>query len=143
MVYYCRALFLMQINDANFTSHNCIFVFRNVCIVIPTSAISLIFENICYVKILYIRLLRSVNINTMKNTSTKHIYLNTFDEIIFILVIAVCVTKYFIFFKTLHYKYFGNMKIPFVQYIKTKYRMRFSYLVLYYMQRELLPAQLY
>ena len=136
----------MQINDANFTSHNCIFVFRNVCIVIPTSAISLIFENICSVKILYIRLLRSdviVNINTIKNKSIKHIYLNTFDEIIFILVIAVCVTKYFIFFKTLHYKYFGNMKIPFVQYIKTKYRMRFSYLVLYYMQRELLPAQLY
>ena len=140
MVYYCRALFLMQINDANFTSHNCIFVFRNVCIVIPTSAISLIFENICSVKILYIRLLRSIN--TMKK-STKHIYLDTFDEIIFILVIAVCVTKYFIFFKTLRYKYVGNMKIPFVQYIKTKYRMRFSYLVLYYMQRELLPAQLY
>ena len=136
----------MQINDANFTSHNCIFVFRNVCIVIPTSAISLIFENICSVKILYIRLLRSdviVNINTIKNKSIKHIYLNTFDEIIFILVIAVCVTKYFILFKTLHYKHFGNMKIPFVQYIKTKYRMRFSYLVLYYMQRELLPAQLY
>ena len=79
----------------------------------------------------------------MKNKSIKYIYLNTFDEIIFILVIAVCVTKYFIFFKTLHYKHFGNMKIPFVQYIKTKYRMRFSYLVLYYIQRELLPAQLY
>ena len=143
MVYYCRALFLMQINDANFTSHNCIFVFGNVCIVIPTSAISLIFENICLEKIERFYLNVIVNINTMKNKIIKHIYLNTFDEIIFILVIAVCVTKYFIFFKTLHYKYFGNMKIPFVQYIKTKYRMRFSYLVLYYMQRELLPAQLY
>ena len=133
----------MQINDANFTSHNCIFVFGNVCIVIPTSAISLIFENICLEKIERFYLNVIVNINTMKNKIIKHIYLNTFDEIIFILVIAVCVTKYFIFFKTLHYKYFGNMKIPFVQYIKTKYRMRFSYLVLYYMQRELLPAQLY
>ena len=138
MVYYCRALFLMQINEANFTSDNCIFVFRNVCIVIPTSAISWIFENLFSV---YLNVI--VNINTIKNKSIKHIYLNTFDEIIFILVIAVCVTKYFIFFKTLHYKHFGNMKIPFVQYIKTKYRMRFSYLVLYYMQRELVPAQLY
>ena len=141
MVYYCRALSLMQINDANFTSHNCIFVFGNVCIVIPTSAISLIFENICLEKISCLRLITIYD--TMKNKSIKHIYLDTFDEIIFILVIAVCVTKYFIFFKTLHYKHFGNMKIPFVQYIKTKYRMRFSYLVLYYMQRELLPAQLY
>ena len=138
MVYYCRALFLMQINDANFTSHNCIFVFGNVCIVIPTSAISWIFENLFSV---YLNVI--VNMYIMKNKSIKYIYLNTFDEIMFILVIAVCVTKYFIFFKTLHYKYFGNMKIPFVQYIKTKYRMRFSYLVLYYMQRELLPAQLY
>ena len=139
----------MQINDANFTSHNCIFVFGNVCIVIPTSDISSIFENICLEKISCLRLITIcylnviVNRNTMKNKIIKHIYLNTFDEIIFILVIAVCVTKYFIFFKTLHYKYFGNMKIPFVQYIKTKYRMRFSYLVLYYMQRELLPAQLH
>ena len=138
MVYYCRALFLMQINDANFTSHNCIFVFGNVCIVIPTSAISWIFENLFSV---YLNVI--VNMYIMKNKSIKYIYLNTFDEIMFILVIAVCVTKYFIFFKTLHYKYFGNMKIPFVQYIKTKYRMRFSYLVLYYMQRELLPAQLH
>ena len=67
MVYYCRALFLTQINDANFTSHNCIFVFVNVCIVIPTSAISLIFwKYIARYNVI-------VHINTIKNKSIKHI----------------------------------------------------------------------